>query len=130
MKGGFEFLTDREFAVRLATMYNEVLALRKDDDYAVNQPQMDKFVEVLKFYLDAASDLNGTVEPVEFSPTHEHGGVTAVFQVFDLFGDQVQRFCKVMSSCSALSVDVTDEDKVCISCTVPNVFIQKSELQK
>ena len=119
-------MTDREFAQRLGVMYNEVLKLRSDNDYAVNQPQMDKFLDVLKFYLDIAIDLTGDVEPVDLVPSREHGGVTATFQVFDLFGENVQRFCRVMSGCSALSIDITDEDKVCISCTVPNVFIQKS----
>ena len=128
LKGVIFSLSDLDFAKRLGLIYDEILSLRKDSDYAVNQPQMDKFIEVLKFYMDAASDLDGSVDQVDISPAHEHGGVTATFIVFDLFGDQVQRFCSVMSACSALSIDVAEGDRVCISCTVPNVFLRKEDI--
>ena len=117
---------DNQDIRRLGAIYNEVLALRKDGDYAVNQPQMDKFLAVVNFYMDMAEELTGEVEPVKLIPHHEHGGLTATFQVFDLWGDRVQRFCTVMSGCSALSIDIAEDDKVCISCTVPNVFVSKS----
>ena len=129
MEGWFDYLTDRELAARLTAMYNEVIRLRKDEDFAVNQPQMDKFLAVIRFYLDMSEYLNGSIDEVSLVPTKEHGGVTATFQVFDLYGDQVQKFCEVMSGCSAISIDIAEDDKVCISCTVPNVFISKSETE-
>lgn len=121
-------MSDLEFARRLGVMYNEVLSLRKDDDYAVNQPQMDKFLEVMRFFLDCEKEMTGKVDPVKLSPKEIHGDVTARFLVFDLFNDSVQRFCSVMSACTAITIDVVEGDKVCISCTVPNVFIQKSQI--
>lgn len=119
-------MTGEEYVRRLGVLYDEILRLRKDDDYAVNQPQMDKLVAVLNFFLDAASELDGKVEPVMLAPKEEHGGVTATFLVFDIYGDKVQRFCDVMRHTSAITIDSADEG-ICISCTVPDVFVKYPE---
>lgn len=118
-------MTNEEYVRRLGTLYSKVLDLRKDSDYIVNQSQMDKLVAVLEFFLDTAKALDGKVEPVRLKPREEHGGVTATFLVFDLFDDKVVRFCDVMKACSAITIDATTDGEVCISCTVPNVFIHK-----
>lgn len=121
-------MTNEEYVKHLGILYNEILNLRKDEDYVVNQPQMDKLVEVLEFFLDAAKRLDGSVEPVVLQPKEEHGGVTATFLVFDLAGEQVAKFCDVMRNCSAIGVDAKTNGEVCISCTVPKVFVPKKEL--
>lgn len=118
-------MTNEKYVQRLSILYNKVLALRQDADYIVNQPQMDKLIAVLDFFLDAANDLDGKVDPVTLKPKEEHGGVTATFLVFDLYDQKVLRFCEVMKACSAITIDTTSEGEVCISCTVPNVFIHK-----
>lgn len=115
-------MTDLEYVKHITKLYGEVLNLRKNDDYVVNQVQMDKFVEVLDFFMNAARKSNGNVEPIDLSPKEEHGGVTATFIVFDICGEDVQQYCKVMSYASAISIDGT-EDGVCISVTIPNVFV-------
>ena len=118
-------MSDEEYVKRLGILYNKVLSLRKDEDYVVNQSQMDKLVEVLEFFLDSAKRLDGSVEPIALQPREEHGGVTATFLVFDLAGDQVTRFCNVMRNCSAIGIDTTVNGEVCIACTVPQVFVHK-----
>lgn len=115
-------LSDEEYVQRLSNLYAEILSLRKDSDYVVNQPQMDKLVDVLEFFLDTAKRLNGNVEPVRLTPRQEHGGVTATFVVFDIIGDDIIRFCDVMRYTSAITIDGT-EDGICISVTVPEVFV-------
>ena len=40
-------MTDIEYVKRITQLYGAVLSLRKDDNYVVNQPQMDKFVEIV-----------------------------------------------------------------------------------
>lgn len=114
-------MTNEEYVKRLGMLYNEVMSFRKDENYIINQPQMDKLVEVLEFFIDTAAKLDGRVEPVKLVPKEEHSGVTATFIVFDVIGEAVQRFCDVMRYCSAISIDGT-EDGICISCTIPNVF--------
>lgn len=118
-------MTNEEYVKRLGILYNKVLSLRKDADYIVNQPQMDKLVAVLEFFLDEAKELDGKVEPVQLKPKEEHGGVTATFLVFDLYNDRVSRFCDVMRGCSAITIDATSKGEVCISCTIPDVFVHK-----
>lgn len=124
LRGG-DALTNEEYVRRLGILYNKVLSLRRDEDYIVNQPQMEKLVALLEFFLDMAEDLDGKVEPVELKPREEHGGVTATFLVFDLYEEKVTRFCDVMRGCSAIGIDTTIDGEVCISCTVPDVFVHK-----
>ena len=115
-------MTDEEYVRRFGILYEQIMNFRKNEDYVVNQPQMDKLVEVLEFFIDSAKELGGKVEPVRLVPKEEHGGVTATFLVFDIYGEKVQRFCKVMSYCFGITIDSTF-DGVCISCTIPEVFV-------
>lgn len=115
-------MTNEEYVKRLGQLYDKILHLREDDSFVINQPQMDKLIEVLNFFLDAADKCNGTVEPVKLIPKAEHGGVTATFVVFDIYGDDIQRYCDVMRHTSAITIDATDAG-VCISITVPEVFV-------
>lgn len=117
-------MSDLEYVKRIGQLYNAVMSLRNDDDYVVNKPQMDKFVEVLEFFMNVAQKNNGKVDPVELSPKEEHGGITATFRIFDIYGDDIQKFCRAMSYASAIGIyDV--KDGVCISVTIPNVFVKK-----
>jgi hypothetical protein len=115
-------MTNEEYVKRIGQLYDKILSLRNDDDYAINQPQMDKLLDVLNFFLDVAEKNDGKVEPVQLVPKAEHGGVTATFVVFDIFGDDIQRYCDVMRHTSAITIDSTNEGSICISVTVPEVF--------
>lgn len=115
-------MTDAEYVKRLTLLYQKVLSLREDKDYVINQPQAEKLIKVLTFFMDEVEDQDGELEPVRLVPKEEHGGVTATFLVFDLYGEKVQRFCDVMRVCSAITIDSIEEG-VCISCTIPEVFI-------
>ena len=118
------YLTNEEYLARLGVLYIKIMSIRKDSDFVVNQTQMDKLVNVLTFFMDATKDLDGKVDPIKLTPREEHGGVTATFLVFDIFGENVQKFCDVMQFASAITIDSTD-DGICISVTVPNVFVHK-----
>lgn len=117
-------MTNEEYVARLGVLYDKIMSIRKDSDFVVNQPQMDRLVDVLTFFMDSANKLDGKVEPVSLVPREEHGGVTATFLVFDVYGDSVKRFCEVLQFASAITIDATDEG-ICISVTIPNVFVHK-----
>ena len=117
-------MTNEEYVARLGVLYNKIMSIRTDSDFVVNQNQMDHLVNIITFFLDAAKNLEGKVEKVKLVPREEHGGVTATFLVFDIWGEDVKRFCDVMQYASAIDIDST-EDGVCISVTVPNVFVRK-----
>lgn len=116
-------MTDEVFVARLGKLYHEILKLRKDSNYTLNQPQMEKLVKVLDFFMKAAGELDGVVDKVDLIPREEHGGVTATFVVFDIYGEKVKEFCEAMIGCSAITIDATESGEVCISCTVPEVFV-------
>ncbi len=118
-------LSDAEIVARLSALYKIVMSFRKDDDYEVNQDQMDKLCKLYRFFLDAAGSLGGKVDSCKLVPREEHSGVTATFLVFDLYGTQVPAFCEVLKECSAVTID-TVNDSICISCTIPNVFKKKT----
>lgn len=117
----------KEFILRMGDLYEYTMSLRNNDDYTVNQPQMDKFIKVLNFFNDCAESCNGFLEPVEFVPKEEHCGITAHFLVFDVFGKEMSEFSKIISYLSAFSIDATLDGEVCVSVTVPNVFIPKKK---
>ena len=119
-------LTDEEYVRRLGMMYEKILSLRQDSDYVVNQPQMDKLVELLDYFIKMTKQMDGTVAPMNLKPSEEHGDITARFWFFSVAGADIMRFCKVIQYCSALSVDAVDTGEVRISCTIPNVFVPKS----
>lgn len=124
MNEGDVRLTNEEYLARLGKLYDKIMSIRKDSDFIVNQVQMDRLVNILSFFMDASENLDGKVEPLKLVPREEHGGVTATFLVFDLYEEGVKRFCDVMQYASAITIDST-EDGVCISVTVPNVFVHK-----
>lgn len=113
------------FIKKFGEIYNRVMSLRKNEDYVVNPRQMDRFLDLVNFFLHHV-DEDGNVEIEENEPKTGLGGVTATFLVMTLRGDEVTEFCNVMKCCSAVSIDSCD-DGACISCTVPEVFVRKAE---
>lgn len=113
------------FIQKFGEIYKQVMSLRKNDDYVVNPRQMDRFLDLVNFFLHHI-DEDGEVEIEENEPKTGIGGVTATFLVLTLRGEEVVEFCKVMKYCSAVSIDSCD-DGACISCTVPEVFVRKTE---
>ena len=119
---------DIELISNFGYLYERVMALRKNDDYVVNTPQMAKFLDLVTFFLNKQKeDPDIHVEAAEFQPKEQHGGVTATFIVADFTGDEVLKFTSVLSACSAITIDATTDFEVRISCTVPYVFISKDE---
>ncbi len=122
-------MTNEEYVRHIGEIYNHVMSLRKDEDYVINQPQMDKLVDIVKFFMTMTEKLSGKLEPVKLTPREEHGDITATFLVFDLCGSDIERFCDVVRHASAITIDATADCRVCISITVPNVFVPVTPVQ-
>lgn len=117
-------MTNDEYVLRLGTLYDKVMSLRKDENYVVNQPQMDCLCKVLDLCMDTTVFYSSEIEHVNLTPKEECGGVTVAFILMSLNGRaQVQRFCDVMRVCSAICIDSRTDGKVCLSCTIPDVFV-------
>jgi len=117
---------DEWFIKKFGQIYERVMELRENNDYVVNPGQMDKFLDLISFFMSKASKYDDDFVEIEKNdPKQEFGGVTATFVVFDLHGAaEVQGFCKVLKCCSAISIEATSDGMVCISCTVPDVFVR------
>lgn len=114
---------DAWFISKFGQIYESVMKMRSSDDYAVNPVQMDRFLDLVQFFIRKAEEYGDKVEIEKTEPKQEFGGVTATFVVFGVRGDDVHEFCKVLKYCSAISIDAV-EDGVSISCTVPGIFVK------
>jgi hypothetical protein len=119
-----KFLTDLEFVRKYGAIYNELLEVRNNSDYIVNNEQMQHFLDMIAFFRDLQSQIGGEIQPIKIEPKQESGGFTAEFSVFDIYLEQVKRFCEVLQYASAVSID-GDDGRVFISVTVPNIYRKK-----
>lgn len=106
-------------------LYEYLLSLENDSDYVVNDEQFQHLLDIIEFFDDICRECGGTYEPCELSPRRQHGGMTARFYVLSLNGDNIERFCNLMKHTSAISIDAETDGKVCLSVTVPYVFVKK-----
>ena len=118
-------MDDVWFIKKFGQIYQQVMAIRRNEDYVVNPKRMDQFLDLVSFFLHHIED-DDKVEIEETDPKQGFGGVTATCLVMTIRGDEVPEFCRVLKPCSAISIDSCD-DGACISCTVPDVFVRKDD---
>ena len=111
---------------KLGILYNQLLAMHQDEDFVINQEQLDKLTEIVEFFTERCADGYGKIDRIDLNPKEWHGGVTVSFIAFYIHGDQIKDFCRVMSYCSAITVDSMTGD-VRFSVTIPYVFVLKDE---
>ena len=117
-----------DFIYRLGQLYQQMLSRRRNEDYRINPVQMDRFLELLRFFrrkADPEFDLG--IEPFHLEAKEECGGFSANFCVFDLCGNEVREFARLISCCSAVSIDARTDSQVCISLTVPDLFVPRAD---
>jgi len=106
-----------------ALMYEAEMSNRRNEDYEVNPEQMDKFLELLHFLRNKVDpEFDDGIEPFHLEAKEEHGGFSARFCVLDLHGEEVIEFSRLISHCSAVSIDASNDSQMCISMTVPEIF--------
>ncbi|MBQ7541584.1 MAG: hypothetical protein IJT44_04765 [Clostridia bacterium] len=119
-------MLDLDAICALEKLYLDYIDSQSVEDYEVNPPQMDRFLETLSFFRDAVQRLGGEIEPFRIDPRAQHAGFTAVFSVFDLYGLHILDFGRILPYLSAFSVD-GDDGRVFVSLTVPNVYMRKND---
>lgn len=119
-------MTDEEYLRAFGKAYELLTSVRKDEDYRIDPTQAKRFGLIIDFFTRQAEKLGGEVKPVKLIPHEQHGELEAYFEVFSLNGEEnVQEFCKTMRHASAFGIDPLEDGRVCISLTVPNVFVHK-----
>lgn len=117
-------MTDYEFAQQFQAEFEHMMATLDDRDYIVDPIQQAKLLAVVAVFTKQIKEIGGRFDGYELVPRMEHGYVTATFPIVDLYGKSVREFCNALSEASAISMDASD-DGVCISVTIPNVFLPK-----
>lgn len=122
-KGSWESMSDLEWAKVFSKLQADADEAAKHLKFKVNKPQLDKLTKVFNFFANMATEHSGEIEPLSLKASEIHGGVTATFPAFDIAGDDIKRFCDALECTSALSIDAMLSGDVCISVTVPDVFV-------
>lgn len=112
-----------KYVKTLSEMYKTALSLKENDDYVINQSQMDKLIETIDFFSNIAKKCDGEMKPVNLIPKEECGGVEFESIVFDIIGEEIEALCKILSYSSAFGIDSTVDGRVCLSVTIPKVFV-------
>ncbi|MCD8180706.1 MAG: hypothetical protein LUF26_04420 [Firmicutes bacterium] len=124
-------MSDAEFAKEIMRIYNEGMSMRDENDYTVNEIQMERFFDICHFFRGMIKDIGeGYMEPIRFNPVEERGSITVYLRIMDMWGKEIQEFCDVFRYASAVSMDPTTDGMICISISVPQVFIRKDEKKK
>lgn len=118
-------MSDHEFVANIGAKFEKILASRKDEDYKINPEQWEKFLNVLEFFVDLAEKNGGTAEEPVLQPKFEHGGVTAYFTVLDIHENDIPALCEALLQTNAITIDATTDGRVCISVSVPHIFVRK-----
>lgn len=113
------------FLVYTGKLYEELMAEANDEDYAIDETQLNKLLDIIEFLFDMCNKNNGAFEPCTLIPKRQHGGVTARFYMMSLAGEEIDRFCDVMRGASAISIDAELDGRICFSVTVPYVYKKK-----
>ena len=70
---------------------------------------------------------DGTVETVHLSPRERCAGLEAQFLVLDLKPGDLPGFFRVLQYSTGLCLEAKTTGEVCMSMTIPDVFIKRSE---
>lgn len=94
-------------------------------NFTLNPPQALAFTTLVCRLQTLAKKTGGAVEPVHLVPPLGCGDVTAVLPILNLSGKALQKLCHALRYASAVTVDALIDGNICISLTVPDVFIKK-----
>ena len=120
-------MNDTEFLRMVGQLYEYALSRENDDDYILNMPQYLKLVEAQAFFTRLAEANDGTVETVRLSPRERCAGLEAQFLVLDLKPGDLPGFFRVLQYSTGLCLAAKTTGEVCMSMTIPDVFIKRSE---
>lgn len=122
-----DFLNDSE-QIEVARFWGKQLIdamdALDDDDYVINEEQFAKFLGVILFFIKNSKGKVARLDRVELVPRGQHGNLNAYFPLFYASGDEMEMFSEVIKCLSAITIDATSDEEICISITVPNVFIK------
>jgi hypothetical protein len=111
----------REFAKKYEAMMNE----RNDADYQINPKNWIKLLTVLEYLETEVARLDGKLEPVRLIPKEQHGYVQAIFDIFDVYGENLKVFTHVLKLADVFFIDALTNGKIRIGLNINDVYVKK-----
>ena len=118
-------MDDLENIKSFLDMYEKALETEDNDDYQIDLFQLGKLANAYNFFCELVNGEGESVELEKTEPKRLHGGVTAKFYTMCLSGVELKRFCDIMSSASAVSIDAFLDGRAEVSLTIPNIYRHK-----
>lgn len=117
-------MNNEQFVKKFGKQYLTLLEKAETMHYTVNEVQFEKLINLCNFFQDYIKENGGKAEPINLNPAEIHSGLTVEFVLFNIIGNEIQEFCEAIKGTTALSIDTTTDGKVCISMTVPDIFVR------
>lgn len=114
-------MNDKELLEKAFMAYQREIQSRSNLDYKINSEQWAKLLRARDFLSRHCDD----VEDISIRPSTTVGGITAYTTLLFLNGEEIQEFADIIGSSSALSIDATIDGDVCVSFTIPDIFVKK-----
>lgn len=118
-------MTNEQFVKKIGKEYLITLKNTENKDFEINEAQLQKLINLCNFFKDYINENGGKADNVDLNPAEIHSGITAEFTVFDVSGEDLAKFCSVLKDATAFSIDSTANGKVCLSITIPDIFVAK-----
>lgn len=115
-------MTNEQFVKKFGKEYLSIINKAEELNYEINEVQFEKLHNLLVFFRNYIKENGGSAEPINLNPREIHSGLTVSFVVFNITGDEIQKFCDVIKNTTALSIDATSDERICISMTIPDIF--------
>ena len=113
-----------ESVIKMYKRYLKYLESESNEDYEVNEEQYHKLLRTVGFFSSQVRN-SDNIEIEASEPKQLHCGVTVYATVFDFSRGDLGRLADVIKDVSALSIDATIDGDVCISMTIPDVWVRK-----
>lgn len=113
-----------ERVIKMYKRYLKYLESESNENYEVNEVQYHKLLRTVGFFSDKVRS-SDNIEIEASEPRELHCGVTVYATIFDFSRGELDRLADVIKDVSALSIDATLGGEVCMSMTIPNVWVRK-----
>lgn len=118
-------MSNEAFVNSLAEEYKNMIENEYDEDYEINPMNWEKMIYTLNYLVKVAEKLGGKVEPVELIPKEKNGYIEAVFDVFDLCGNEIQEFTDIIKMANVFSIEPLADNKIRIGININEVYQKK-----
>lgn len=116
---------DDEIFDLISEAMNEAKKYLDPADYILNPVQYEKLREVVVFFQEVCAKDDESDFEVFDEELFEPFGVIARSPSFWFYGDTMKTFVRILSHCSAVEFGATNDDRMCISVAVPEIYVRK-----